>query len=110
MPIETTIDRAVFVNADEFGAVAVYTPAGGAASDPISGIFDDPAISVSFNEAASLDARPTFFCADALPDAAETGAEDTLAVTVAGVVKGPFVVVSILPDGQGMVLLSLGAL
>jgi hypothetical protein len=111
MPIESASDRAVFVNADEFGATAVYTPAGGAASDPIPGIFDEPSISIEMSEVATLDARPTFFCAEELlPVDAETGAGDQLAVTVDGVVKGPFEVVSVSPDGQGFVSLRLGAL
>ncbi|MEY9110399.1 hypothetical protein ABH999_006595 [Bradyrhizobium yuanmingense] len=107
MPIETAADRAVFLNADEFGAEGVYTPAGGLASDPFAGIFDRPSIGTELNQVAAIDARPTFLCRAAdLPAAANGDAGDRLAV--AG--EGGFEVVAIEPDGQGMVLLRLGAL
>ncbi|WP_440640274.1 head-tail joining protein [Bradyrhizobium sp. PUT101] len=106
MPIETAADLAVFLNADEFGAEGVYTPAGGVASNPFAGIFDRPSISTELNQVASIDARPTFFCREVdLPAAADGDAGDRLAV--AGV--GSFEVVAIEPDGQGMALLRLGA-
>ncbi|WP_262048654.1 hypothetical protein [Bradyrhizobium sp. Bra78] len=106
MPIESDADRAVFFSADEFGASAVYTPAGGAASDPFDGIFDRPTIGEPLNEVSTVDARPTFCCrASALPGAAVGDAGDQLAVAGAGT----FEVVSIEPDGTGMVLLRLGA-
>jgi hypothetical protein len=107
MGVETASDRAVFVNPDEFGANAIYTTAGGPPSDPIPGQFDRPSIEAEFNEAVTLDRRPTFFCPEGLlPDDAETGAGDRLAVDG----EGAFEVVSIEPDGAGMVLLRLGAL
>ncbi|WBL75601.1 hypothetical protein I3J27_21450 [Bradyrhizobium xenonodulans] len=107
MSIESAADRAVFLNADEFGAEGIYTRAAGAASDPFSGIFDRPSISTDLNQVASIDARPTFFCRMAdLPGAADGDAGDQLAVTG----EGAFEVVSIEPDGQGMALLRLGAL
>lgn len=106
MPVESAADRAVFVNPDEFGATAIYTPAGGAASDPIPGMFDDPATSTDLTQAVTIDARPTFFCDESLlPADAETGAGDTLAIEG----EGTFEVVSVEPDGVGMVLLRLGA-
>lgn len=108
MPIEDAADRAQFVNADEFGVTAIYTPAGGAASDPIAGQFDDPSISATpFGQVATIDARPSFFCAAAdLPGAAAGDAGDQLAISGGDT----FQVVSIEPDGAGMVLLRLGAL
>ncbi|WP_315804039.1 hypothetical protein [Bradyrhizobium sp. SZCCHNS3002] len=106
MPIESDADRAAFVNPDEFGAVAIYTPAGGAASAPFHGQFDDPSDMTDINDVMTIDVRPTFFCrAVDLPGAASTGAGDGL--QVAG--EGTFHVVSIEPDGTGMVLLRLGA-
>ncbi|WP_146101308.1 hypothetical protein [Bradyrhizobium sp. AC87j1] len=107
MPIESAADRAVFVSAADFGALATYAPAAGGGSTAVAGIFDRPTIDAALNEAASLDARPTFLCQQAdLPGAADSDAGDQL--TVAGV--GAFEVLSIEPDGQGMVLLRLGAL
>ncbi|NPU63383.1 hypothetical protein HL667_00030 [Bradyrhizobium sp. 83012] len=106
MPIETEADRAVFVNPDEFGAIAIYTPAGGVASAPFHGQFDDPMMSAGLNDVMTLDTRPTFFCRSAdLPAGAESGAGDGL--QVAG--EGTFSVVTVEPDGQGMTLLRLGA-
>lgn len=106
MAVESAADRAVFVSTDDFGASAVYTPAGGAASDAIAGIFDRPSMAVEMTEAASIDARPTFWCREAdLPDGAEGDAGDELVVTG----ESTFTVWSIEPDGQGFVLLRLGA-
>lgn len=107
MAVESAADRAAFVSTDEFGTSAVYTPAGGAASDPIAGIFDRPSTSTVFNDAVTLDTRPTFLCPDSLlPGDAETGAGDQIAVDG----EGTFEVSSIEPDGTGMALLLLGAL
>jgi hypothetical protein len=111
MPIESASDRAVFVNPDDFGATAIYTPlATGLPSDAFAGLFDDPSGIMASDIGAgvgAVDGRPTFFCrADDLPDGAEGGdAGDALDVTG----EGAFSVLSIEPDGQGMVLLRLGA-
>lgn len=106
MPIETAADRLAFLSTDEFGAEGSYAPAAGGGSTTIAGIFDRPSISTDLNQAASLDARPTFYCREAdLPGVADGDAGDQL--TVAG--EGAFEVVSIEPDGQGMALLRLGA-
>lgn len=107
MGIESAADRATFLSAAEFGAEGVYTPAGGAASDPFPGIFDRPSIGVDLNQVATIDGRPTFCCRAAdLPVGAHGDAGDQLTVTG----EGAFEVVSIEPDGQGMALLRLGAL
>ena len=107
MPIETAADRAVFLNADEFGASAVYTPAaGGGASDPIAGQFDDPSRASSLGAIGAIDAVPTFFCQVAdLPGAAVGDAGDVLAIA------GGYTwqVTAIEPDGTGMALLRLAA-
>ena len=107
MAVESAADRAMFVNADEFGVTAVYTPFGGAASEPFSGQFDDPSIAATpFGQVATIDARPSFFCAEAdLPDGAAGDASDQLAIVGGRTLQ----VLSIEPDGTGMVLLRLGA-
>src|SRR5882724_3538034 len=107
MPIESASDRAVFVNPDEFGATAVYTPAGGVASPPIAGQFDDPSRMASLDNAVvSVDARPSFYCAaEDLPGTAVGDAGDRLAIDGGAT----FEVTSIEPDGRGMALLTLGA-
>lgn len=105
MPVESAADRAVFTSPNDFGDVGTYASVGG--SKDISGIFDDPSTSTSFNEAVTVDSRPTFFCAESdLPADADAEAEDQ--IDVAG--RGNFSVTSIEPDGQGMVVLRLGAL
>lgn len=72
----------------------------------VTGIFDDPSTSTSFNEAVTVDSRPTFFCAESdLPDDADAEAEDQIEITG----RGSFAVTSIEPDGQGMAVLRLGA-
>jgi hypothetical protein len=106
MGIESDADRASFINADEFGTTAVYTPAAGAASDPFAGQFDDPSRMSGLGEIGAVDTSPSFFCrALDLPGAADSENSDMLAV--AG--HGTFLVTSIEPDGTGMVLLRLGA-
>lgn len=107
MPIETDTDRAVFVNASDFGVEAVYTVAGGVASDPFAGIFDDPSIGVAVGDMGVVtnDAKPTFFCpSSSIPSGADENAGDTLMVN-----GRTYVVVAINPDGQGMVQVRLGA-
>lgn len=109
MPVESAADRAVFLSADEFGATAVYTPFGGAASPAFAGLFDDPSRAAASlgGLVSTVDARPSFFCAEVdLPDGASGDASDQLAIDGAGA----FEVTSIEPDGAGMVLLRLGAL
>jgi hypothetical protein len=108
MPVESADDRAVFLDAAEFGAEGVYTPFGGAASAAFAGVFDRPSIAAAMGEASvlSIDARPTFCCRESdLPDGAAGDASDQIAVTG----EGTFEVISIEPDGQGMALLRLGA-
>ena len=105
MPIETAADRAVFVAADDFGALATYTPAGGVAVPGIAGIFSRPSIEVALDTVTALDAKPTYFCRSAdLPDAAAGDAGDALAIEGAG----SFEVISLKPDGSGMTLIVLG--
>ncbi|MDA9499281.1 head-tail joining protein [Bradyrhizobium sp. CCBAU 11357] len=107
MPIETAADRLAFLSVDEFGAEGSYAPAAGGGATTLPGILDRPTIAAALNDAASLDARPTFLCRQAdLPATADADAGDQLTVT--GV--GAFEVTSIEPDGQGMALLRLGAI
>src|SRR4051794_17671572 len=107
MPVETAADRAVFVNASEFGATASYVLAGGAASAAFAGIFDDPSREASLDGAVTtIDPAPTFFCQVAnIPGGADTEAGDQLTVTGAATYR----VIAIEPDGTGWVLLRLGA-
>lgn len=107
MAVESAADRATFTSTDEFGDAAVYTPVGGPAAPGIAGIFDDPSrtAAVGVMDLGTVDARPSFFCAEAdLPGAADADAGDGLVV-----LGRSFTVTSIEPDGQGFVLIRLGA-
>ena len=97
MAVESATDRAVFVNADEFGLTASYTPTGGSASD-IDGIFDNGylATSVGGESVGIQNAVAAFTCRSAdLPG----GAADGDAIEISGTA---YIVRQIEPDGQGM--------
>lgn len=103
MPVESAADRAQFVNANDFGIVASYTPVGGPAVS-VTGIFNRPHLSIAMGDAATSDAQPTFYCRGAdLPADASGGGRDLM--LIAG---ETFQVVSLQPDGTGMTLLALG--
>lgn len=113
MGVESPDDLAVFVNPDEFGAVASYRPADGSPIDGIAGIFDRAAETVG-ESTAYLDTttigvtstKPLFHCRTAdLPSDASDG--DEITVTVDGEVVGTFVVRVVEHDGTGMTILTL---
>src|SRR4051794_30546043 len=103
MAVESAADRAGFLNADEFGVQATYTPAGGDGVS-VTGIFDAAQISLQFENVPVSDAQPTFLCAsEDLPDAAAGGdAGDTLAISAGGSYR----VIDLRPDGTGMTLVT----
>jgi len=101
MAVETAADRAVFVDPDDFGAVATFQPATGAALS-VSGIFD-AAASRAFADPMIATNAPQFVCASAgLPARAADG--DMLTVDGA-----TYHVRVIDHDGTGMALLTLEA-
>jgi hypothetical protein len=105
MPVESADDRLTFLDPDEFGTEAAYTPLNGTAAD-IAGIFNNPHLPVVVGEhVATSDAQPTFLCrTDDIPADAQGGdAGDTLAVD--GVT---YRVTDLHPDGSGMTLVVLG--
>lgn len=105
MPVESAADRLTFLDADEFGVEASYTPSGGV-NAAITGIFNDPHLEVIVGDAAPVaDSQPTFTCRSAdLPAAAAGGdAGDTLAVD--GIT---YQVADLQPDGTGMTVITLG--
>ena len=108
MPAESAADRLAFLNPDDFGAEATYTPVGGAAVEGIVGIFDRPHLSRDFgDEGVPLSmAAPRFICRSAdLPGAASSGdVGDTLQVS--GVT---YRVNELQPDGAGMTVITLAA-
>lgn len=42
MPVESAADRAAFVNSDDFGAAATFTPSGGGGATSLSVLLDKP--------------------------------------------------------------------
>ena len=60
MAVESADDRAVFVDVDDFGSAATYTPSGGSAST-VNGIFDNDFIEVDAGGGVA------WHCSSALP-------------------------------------------
>ena len=99
MPIESEADRAIFLDPEDFGALATYQPAAGSTAS-IAGLVDKPA-SRAFPDPGVASSSPRFTCRAAdLPAAAKRG--DTL--TVAGT---DYLVQVIDRDGTGMATLTL---
>jgi hypothetical protein len=106
MPVESDDDRLSFLDVDEFGVEATYTPAG-ESGVAIMGIFDGPTIMRDVGDSVPMiDSKSTFLCRTAdLPASAAGGeAGDTLLI---GAVT--WRVVDPQPDGQGMTLLTLSS-
>lgn len=103
MPVESAADRAVFVNTNEFGTAATYTPGGGAAVT-LSGIFDE-SDGRRFDSPGIVSGQPSFQCrADDLPDDALPGQtqDDRLVIG-----DRDFAVRVIERDHTGMALMTL---
>lgn len=111
MAVESAADRAVFVDADDFGTTATYTPAGGVAAT-IEGLFDEPPGELfgGGDEAGLASAVPMFTCrAGDVPAAAEGGEDsgDVLTLTDRQSVARRFQVMRIALDGAGFATLTL---
>lgn len=104
MAVESAADRAAFLDADEFGAAATYTPASGTPA-ALDGIFDDPQINANFNGVDVSDSRPTFFCRSTDLPAGAVGGDAGDRLTVQGTT---YRVADLEPDGQGMTRVVLG--
>lgn len=96
MAVESAADRAAFVDTDEFGIEATYTPQTGAAVT-LDGIFDEPFAEVDVDAGVGvLSKTPTFVCRTAdLPSTKKQGD----AVTIDGT---GYVVRELQADGTGM--------
>lgn len=110
MAVESAADRAAFVNADEFGAQATYTPAGGAGVT-ISGILIEPSERVLGEPGLSMSEAPEFTVRSAdLPTGARGGEHGGDQLAIPGSSPGTdrrFRVRLIEPDGTGMSRLTL---
>jgi len=100
MAVETDTERAIFVEADDFGVSVTYTPSGGTATT-IEGLFDS-----DFQE---VDAGGAVTFAISVPrlltlTSNVSNAAEGDSVTIASV---DYVVLSVFDDGQGMTELRL---
>lgn len=102
MSVESDADRGVFVGKDEFGAIAIYTEAGGS---PISvnGIFDnDYQLLSAFGEVGGIGgSQPAFHLVSSVLPVA-SAIDDSLTVNATN-----YKIVEIMPDGTGMTVLKL---
>lgn len=100
MAVETDIERAIFVSADDFGVTATYTPTGGEAVS-ISGIFDNDYQEVDAGGGVGFAVRqPRFHTPTANVASAAEG--DSL------VVNGTtYVIRVVMDDGTGMTMLAI---
>lgn len=101
--IETAADRAALVSDEDFGTLGTYQVTGGGASALLAGIFDRPTLEISLGDAASIDAKPTFYCASADIPPAAAGEGDTLQIG-----DTLYKVFALKPDGTGMTRIHLG--
>jgi len=100
MAVESAADRAIFLDVDDFGTAATYTPSGGSAAT-VNGIFDNDFVEVDTGGSVSFaQQQATFMCRTADVSAAAEG--DSL------VIGGETYIIRIVqPDGTGMTNLIL---
>lgn len=102
MAVETDADRAVFLDADDFGVAAVWTPlAGGPVT--VSGLYDDDFVNLlASGEFGQSGSQPQLLVrASDKPANAAHG--DTIVID-----GDAFFVAEFQPDGTGMVRVMLG--
>ena len=100
MAVESATDRAIFVNVDDFGVAATYTPSGGASST-VNGIFDNDFIEVDAGGGVGVALQqPRFHCRTADVSSASEGD----ALVVSGV---NYTIRIVQDDGTGMTMLIL---
>ena len=101
MSVESSDDRANFLNTSDFGLAGTYTPDGGSAST-VNGIFDKPSSTIPlYTGEVDVDSNtPTFLCETSDVTSAASG--DTLTVDSVG-----YTVIGVQEDGQGMTNLVL---
>lgn len=103
MPVESAADRAIFVDPDEFGTAAVYTPSGGTAA-ALNGVFDE-AYESAFGSPGAGVVQPVLVVRTAdLPEGAAFGEFTGDRVAIG---DRTFVPRAAEPDGTGMTRLIL---
>jgi len=100
MAVESAADRAVFVDIDDFGVAASYTPSGGVAAT-VNGIFDNEFIEVDAGGGIGIAMQqPRFHCRTADVSSAAEGD----AITISGTA---YTVRIVQDDGTGMTVFVL---
>jgi len=100
MAVESADDRAIFVNVDDFGVAATYTPSGGASST-VNGIFDNDFIEVDAGGGVGVALQqPRFHCRTA--DVSNASEGDALVVSGVN-----YTIRIVQDDGTGMTMLVL---
>lgn len=100
MAVESAADRAIFLDVDDFGTAASYTPSGGSAAT-VNGIFDNDFIEVDAGGGVGVALQqPRFHCRTA---DVSSGAEGD-ALVVSGV---NYTIRIVQDDGTGMTMLVL---
>ncbi len=100
MAVESALDRAIFVDPDDFGVAATYTPSGGLATT-VNGIFDNEFIEVDAGGGVGVALQqPRFLCRSADISGAAEG--DALVVNTVD-----YTIRIVQADGTGMTTLVL---
>tara|TARA_Y100000004_G_C8647879_1_gene299828 strand:- start:64 stop:375 length:312 start_codon:yes stop_codon:yes gene_type:complete len=100
MAVESAADRAIFLDVDDFGTAASYTPGGGSAAT-VNGIFDNDFIEVDAGGGVGVALQqPRFHCRTADVSSAAEGD----ALVVSGV---NYTIRIVQDDGTGMTMLVL---
>jgi hypothetical protein len=100
MAVETDVERAIFLEVDDFGSSATYTPLSGSPST-ISGLFDNEYLAVDAGGSVPVAMQqPMFTCLTSAVSSAQEG--DTLLISTT-----TYKVTNVQPDGQGMTVLML---
>ncbi len=103
MGVESAVDRRTFVSADDFGVSVTHTPAGGSPLPPFDAIYDAPVASTELDGGVSVQgSAPMLTVAD---DDVTTPINRDDQIDVPG--EGTFVVVTVEPDGTGMLEVKL---
>lgn len=99
MAIETDTERAIFLNTDEFGVSATFTPDGGSPST-ISVLLENPYFKIEGEESFVEESKLGVFVRDS--DVLSIAHGDEFVIN-----SVTFQVKEVMPDGQGMTLVGL---
>ena len=100
MAVESAADRAIFLDVDDFGTAATYTPSGGSAAT-VNGIFDNDFVEVDAGGGVGIALQqPRFVCRTADVSTASEG--DAIVISSVN-----YTIRIVQDDGTGMTTLVL---